>query len=107
MDTVLDNINVRIIKPGDNKALAQVIRTTLKEFGADKPGTVYYDETTDTLYQLFQKDGAIYHVAEKDGKVVGGGGIFPSPGLPNDTCELVKMYLLKGARGLGLGKLLN
>ncbi|HYK54929.1 MAG TPA: GNAT family N-acetyltransferase, partial [Flavisolibacter sp.] len=28
------------------------------------------------------------------------------PGLPDDTCELVKMYLLKKVRGLGLGKLL-
>jgi putative acetyltransferase len=34
---------------------------------------------------------------------VGVGGIFPSPGLPTGTCELVKMYLLPSARGTGIG----
>jgi putative acetyltransferase len=101
------NFHVRRIAPGDNKALANVIRTTLEEFGANKPGTVYFDETTDSLYELFQAAPAsVYYVAEMDGEVVGGGGIFPSPGLPEDTCELVKMYLAKKARGIGLGKLL-
>ena len=37
---------------------------------------------------------------------MGGGGIFPSNGLPEDTCELVKMYLLPEARGIGLGRML-
>jgi putative acetyltransferase len=43
-------------------------------------------------------------VAVLNGSVVGGGGIFPSEGLPEDTCELVKMYLLPQVRGIGLGK---
>ncbi len=106
MQTQLNQITIRQIIPEDNKAIANVIRTTLKEFGADKPGTVYYDPTTDDLYALFQTAGAVYHVAEMEGEIVGGGGIFHSAGLPKDTCELVKMYLLKKARGLGLGKLL-
>ena len=37
-------------------------------------------------------------------KIVGGGGIYPTEGLPADTCELVKMYLLPAARGTGLGE---
>jgi putative acetyltransferase len=37
---------------------------------------------------------------------LGGGGIFPSDGLPAETCELVKMYLKPEARGKGIGKLL-
>jgi putative acetyltransferase len=103
----LDNYIIRKIEERDNAAIAKVIRTTLEEFGANKPGTVYYDETTDHLYELFYgRPGAVYYVAELDGEIVGGGGIFPSPGLPPDTCELVKMYLLKRVRGIGLGKLL-
>ena len=86
--------------------LAKVVRDTLAEFGANHPDTVYYDATTDTLFELFQKKGAKYFVAELDGKVVGGGGIYPTNGLSGDTCELVKMYLLPHARGLGLGKTL-
>ncbi|HZI01350.1 MAG TPA: GNAT family N-acetyltransferase, partial [Flavisolibacter sp.] len=29
-----------------------------------------------------------------------------SPGLPTDTCELVKMYILQKVRGIGLGRIL-
>lgn len=78
----------------------------MKEFGVNRPNTVYFDPTTDTLYELFQKEGAVYNVAEVDEVIVGGGGIYPTDGLPDDTCELVKMYLLPHARGLGLGKIL-
>lgn len=99
------SIIVRKIRKADNEPLAAIIRKTLEEFGAAKPGTVYYDPTTDALFELFNNTpGSVYFVAENDGKLVGGGGIFPSPGLPADTCELVKMYLLPEVRGLGLGK---
>ncbi len=101
----LEDFVVRPIEEKDNQAMARIIRTTLEEFGANHPGTVYYDDTTDALFQLFaQTPGSVYYVAEYKGELVGGGGIFPSPGLPSDTCELVKMYLHKKARGLGLGK---
>lgn len=100
------NIQIRTIRPSDNPALAKIVKDTLAEFGANKPGTVYYDPTTDALYELFQKDRAAYFVAEKNHEVVGGGGIYPTEGLPGDTCELVKMYLLPQARGTGLGRTL-
>jgi putative acetyltransferase len=103
----IEQVTIRPIEEKDNAAIAAVIRTTLEEFGANRPGTVYYDDSTDALYQLFsQTPGSVYYVAEYNNKIVGGGGIFPSPGLPQDTCELVKMYLLKSMRGIGLGKLL-
>lgn len=105
-DNLPFSITVRNIKPEDNEALARIIRATLTEFGAARPGTVYYDPTTDALYELFRREGSIYFVAEKDGRIVGGGGIYPSNGLPADTCELVKMYLLPEARSIGLGRLL-
>lgn len=96
---------IRHIKPTDNKALAVIIRDTLTEFGANHPGTVYFDPTTDSLYKFFQKAGSVYYVVEtEEGKVVGGGGIYPTEGLPEDTCELVKMYLLPEVRGTGLGR---
>ncbi len=100
------NIAIRTIQPADNEALAKIVRDTLAEFGANHPGTVYYDETTDALYELFQKEGAGYFVATIDDKVAGGAGIYPTDDLPADTCELVKMYLLPEARGLGLGRTL-
>ncbi len=97
------NAIIRPIVPEDNPIIAKIIRDTLTEFGANHPGTVYYDNTTDTLYELFQSETAAYNIAEMNGKIVGGGGIYPTEGLPADTCELVKMYLLPEARGTGLG----
>lgn len=97
-------MDIRPIESGDNEALAKVIRTALAEFGANKPGTVYFDPTTDALYELFQTPGSFYFVATQDEKVIGGCGIFPTENLPNGTCELVKLYVAKEARGTGLGK---
>ena len=101
-----NNITIRKIEFKDNKELASIVRTSLAEFGANKPGTVYYDDTTDHLYELFQQPGSMYYIAEQDGKLLGGAGIYPTEDLPEQTCELVKMYLRKEARGRGLGKLL-
>jgi putative acetyltransferase len=97
-------VTIRTIQPADNPALAVIIRNALAEFGANKPGTVYFDATTDALYELFQQPGSIYYVAEMNGELIGGAGIFPSPGLPDGTCELVKMYLSPVARGKGIGR---
>lgn len=98
------HIEIRNIEEKDNAALASIIRQTLKEFKADKPGTVYYDESTDHLSDLFLAKNCAYYVALLDGDLVGGAGIYPTEGLPEDTLELVKMYLLPEARGHGLGK---
>ncbi|MFZ9242870.1 MAG: GNAT family N-acetyltransferase [Sediminibacterium sp.] len=102
------NIQIRPIEQKDNIDIAKVIRGALEEFGANKPGTVYYDPTTDALFELFNTPGSYYYIATIDNKVVGGAGIFPTENLPKGTCELVKLYLHKDARGTGLGKqLLN
>jgi putative acetyltransferase len=98
------NCTIRHIQISDNPVIAKIIRATLEEFGANHPGTVYFDASTDALYELFQQKGAVYFVAEADEKIMGGGGIFPTDGLPAATCELVKMYLLPEARGIGMGK---
>jgi len=103
----MQEITIRLIAPNDNASLAHAVRSTLAEFGAAKPGTAYYDEATDYLHELFSETPAsAYFVAELDGEVVGGGGIFPTEGLPTDTVELVKLYLLPPARGRGVGKAL-
>lgn len=99
-------ITLRRIQEKDNVAIAKIIRDSLKEFGAAKPGTVYHDPTTDDLFKLFQIERAAYFVAEQDDVLLGGGGIYPTEGLPPDTCELVKMYVRQESRGMGLGRTL-
>lgn len=101
-----NDILIRKIQLKDNAVLASIVRSSLAEFGANKPGTVFFDDTTDHLYEMFQQPGSTYFVAEENGQVLGGAGIYPSEGLPAQTCELVKMYLRPEARGKGLGKLL-
>ena len=99
-------VNIRDLRKEDNPALAKIVKDTLAEFGANHPNTVYYDPTTDTLFEVFQTPRSRYFLAELNNKIVGGGGIYPTDGLPGDTCELVKMYLLPEARGYGLGRTL-
>ncbi len=98
------DFSIRPIQPADNPVLAKIIRDTLVEFNAAHPGTVYYDASTDALYDVFLYKKSGYFVALLDNEIVGGAGIFPTQNLPPATCELVKMYLLPQARGMGLGK---
>lgn len=98
------SLKIRPIQPADNPAIAAIIRNSLTEFGVARPGTAYYDAATDDMYGNFQLPGSRYHVGLLDGQIAGGGGIYPSAGLPAGVCELVKMYLAPIARGRGLGK---
>jgi putative acetyltransferase len=100
----MDPLLLRTIQEPDNPLLAKIIREALAEFGANRPGTVYFDDTTDRLFELFQKKGSIYFVVTHQDKVLGGAGIFPLEGLAGKTCELVKMYLSPKSRGSGIGK---
>lgn len=95
---------IRTIEPADNKALAQIIRAAFEEFDAPKTGTVYADNTTDNLYELFQKENTIMWVAEEEGIILGCCGVYPTEGLPHGCAEMVKLYLHKNARGKGIGK---
>ena len=102
----MDDISIRLIEQADNTALAMIIRNALTEFNANKPGTVYFDDSTDHLYELFQQQQGVYHVAVFNELVVGGAGIIHTTGLAADTCELVKLYLSPEVRGKGIGKAL-
>ncbi len=104
MNTTTTDITIRLIEPHDNAGIAAIIRSVLSEFNAAKPGTVYYDPTTDDLFSLFKKEDSAYFIAEVNGQMAGGCGVYPTAGLPEGCCELVKLYLLPEARRLGLGK---
>jgi len=98
---------IRNIQIEDNVELARIIRESLVEFDVPKIGTVYSDPDTDRLYQLFNEAPAsCYFVAEEDGVLIGGCGVYPTPGLPAGYAELVKLYLTAATRGKGIGKLL-
>lgn len=102
----INGITYRNIKEKDNKELADLIRSVFREFNIDRPGTVYYDPTTDNLYELFKTTGSVYWIAEEKGTMAGGCGIYPTPGLPEGCAELVKFYLLSTWRSKGIGRML-
>jgi len=99
-------IRIKPIQPNDNKALAVIIRNALTEFNAAKEGTVYFDETTDRLSTVFEKEGSCYFCLWVNDELMGGAGIYPTEGLSADTCELVKLYLAPASRGKGFGRML-
>ena len=98
-------IALRPIAPGDNAAMADVIRAVSAEYGltADKGYTVA-DPEIDILYQHYSRPGHAYWVVELDGEVVGGGGVAPLRGGEPDICELQKMYFLPAIRGFGVAR---
>jgi putative acetyltransferase len=100
------SITFRKIAERDNRELAELIRTVFREFKIDRPGTVYFDPTTDDLYTLFSKPGSEYWIAEENGVIIGGCGVYPTPGLPEGCAELVKLYLTSSQRGKGTGRML-
>lgn len=102
----ISGISFRNIEESDNKELAGLIRSVFREFHIERPGTVYFDPSTDNLSELFKAPGSVYWIAEENGKMLGGCGIFPTPGLPEGCAELVKFYLLAPWRGRGIGRAL-
>jgi putative acetyltransferase len=97
---------LRKLKPADNKPLADLIRTVFREFKIDRPGTVYTDPTTDRLFELFDRPDAVYWIAEDEGVLTGGCGVYPTPGLEKGCAELVKLYVKAESRGKGTGFML-
>lgn len=96
-------MHIREITREDNAIIAGIIRKSLEAHNLGIPGTVYTDPSTDHLYELFRTKGSVYFIAEENGKILGGCGIFPTEGLSPGSAELVKLYLDLGSRGKGLG----
>ena len=68
---------IRPIEARDNAAVASIIRTVMPEFGADGPGFAIHDAEVDAMYQAYTRPRSAYFVVERDGKVIGGGGVAP------------------------------
>jgi len=99
----MSEIIIREIEARDNKAVANLIREVLVEFGAPKVGTAYEDKSLDVLSEVYDNDKAVYFVIEVNEVIVGGAGISQLENTTDNICELQKMYLLPQARGKGFG----
>ena len=101
--TLPAGVAIRPIRSEDDAAMAAIIRTVMPEFGASGCGFAISDPEVDWMSRAYAEPRHAYFVVERDGAVLGGGGIAPLAGGDGDTCELRKMYFLPGARGIGAG----
>ena len=94
---------IRPIRTEDDPAVARIIREVMPEFGASGDGFAIKDPEVDWMTRAYAEPRCAYFVVERDGVVMGGGGIAPLTGGSEDVCELRKMYFLPALRGLGAG----
>ena len=102
----MSEMTLRPIRPEDDPEVAAIIREVMPEFGAVGQGFAIQDPEVDFMSRAYAGTRAIYFVLERDGRVVGGGGIGPLAGAADDVCELRKMYFRREARGGGMGEAL-
>ena len=95
-------MQIRSLTPGDDAALAALIRKNLKAYGLDIPGTAYYDEALDRLSAYYAHSGRAYFVLAENEKPVGGIGLAEISLFPR-CCEMQKLYLDDAVKGHGLG----
>ncbi len=95
--------HVRPIEARDDAAMARIIRVVMPEFGACGSGFAISDPEVDWMSRAYAEPRHAYFVVERDGEVIGGGGMAPLVGGDPLVCELRKMYFLPEARGLGAG----
>ena len=96
-------VSIRAMRPGDNAAVAQIIRGVMTEFGAVGCGYSIGDAEVDAMYEAYPAPLSAFYVVEDEGRVIGCGGFGPLAGAVAETCELRKMYFLPDLRGRGLG----
>ncbi len=97
------SFTIRPITPRDDARMASIIRTVMPEFGASGDGFAIKDPEVDWLSRAYSAPRSAYFVVERDGEVLGGGGVAQLAGDDGAICELRKMYFLAQARGLGAG----
>ncbi|MBS0225344.1 MAG: GNAT family N-acetyltransferase [Proteobacteria bacterium] len=95
--------HIRPIEAQDDAAMARIIRAVMPEFGACGSGFAINDPEVDWMSRAYSDPRHAYFVLERDGEVIGGGGMAPLAGGDPSVCELRKMYFLPEARGLGAG----
>ena len=99
-------LNNRKLEAKYDAQIARIIRTNLKRFHLNVPGTVYFDPELDHLSEFYDakpEKRAYFVVLDNQEQVVGGIGIAEFEGIPN-CAELQKLYLDDSAKGKGYSK---
>lgn len=94
-------MRIRAAMNRDAERIREVVFGVLGEYGL-VPDHQGVDADLDDLEANYIARGGLFAVVEDHkGAIIGSVGLFPKE---NGTCELRKMYLVREARGQGLGK---
>ncbi|MNI67027.1 Acetyltransferase (GNAT) family protein [compost metagenome] len=95
-------MKIRPISFSDNAPIEHIIRECLIEYGGNRDGLAWADESMHDLHRYYT-EGAhrAYWIVEEEGTVLGGCGIAEYAG-SEQVCELQKMYLIPAVRGAGI-----
>ncbi|API88541.1 hypothetical protein BKP56_04155 [Marinilactibacillus sp. 15R] len=99
------SVKIRKIEKKDNQIVGEIVQASLESKGLAVKGTAYYDPYLFDLFEVYQKPNACYWVLEKDGKVIGGGGVGPFASDKN-IGELQKLYIIESEQGHGYAHLI-
>ena len=103
MQSLPDNLRLRLACNGDADALRALVFGILAEFGV-RPGPAATDADLDDIEGRYLRAGGIFEVVtDSAGTIVASVGLLP---IDSDACELRKMYVAPALRGKGLGKFL-
>jgi GNAT superfamily N-acetyltransferase len=99
---VTASVHIRDYTLSDAEPVLALVLSVLAEYGfAPEIGGVHRD--LELVAMRYDRDRAAFWVAERDGALVGTVAVRPKDAL---TCELKRLYVNPGARGLGIGQLL-
>ncbi len=101
--SVSPEYRIRPIRSADNPAVASIIRQVMTEFGAVGCGFSISDAEVDAMFEAYPAPSSAFFVVEREGVVLGCGGVAPLQGGEAGVCELRKMYFLPDLRGSGMG----
>lgn len=96
------NLRIRSANNGDRAAIETLVFDVLREFDL-QPDPENTDADLKDIEANYLVRGGVFDVIEDDQAIVGTIGLYPVDG---EVCELRKMYLVREARGRGLGKYL-
>jgi putative acetyltransferase len=94
---------VRPTRKKDNPAVARIIRQVMTEYGAVGRGYSIEDAEVDAMFEAYPAPESSFFVIERQGKILGCGGMGPLTQGEPGICELRKMYFLPELRGTGMG----
>jgi len=101
---VEEALQLRKIKPEDNRAVAELVKSVMATFDCVGEGYSSSDSELDDMFGAYNQDQSVFYVIADEQCILGCGGIAPLAGGDSGTCELKKMYFYSELRGKGFGK---